>query len=102
MRRYPLLVILPATLALLTGASLTGADDALPAQPSIVDGDRHISWHEFRHELNAYPQATSTMDRDGVVWIRGHVESGIERVRLERLARKVRGATDIRNHLQTD
>ena len=102
MKRSPLLVTLPATLMLLIGASLSNADDTLLTQPSMPDGDGHISWHEFRHELGAYPQASSAMDRDGVVWIRGHVDSGIDRNRLERLARKIRGATDIRNHLLTD
>lgn len=95
------LLILPIAVSLLSVPLLAGADDALPAA-SVARSDGHISWHEFLHELGSYPQARSTMSEDGVVSIYGHVDGGIERTRIEKLARKIRGATDVRSQLDSD
>jgi len=68
----------------------------------IEPSDGHISWHEFRHEVAVYPQVNATIDHHGVVTLAGHVESSIDKNLIEKLARKIRGATDVRQTIGSD
>ncbi len=96
------------TLAAVVSMPLVGgtayAQHELENQPAMPEqnNDGHISWHEFRHELGVYPTANANMDHHGVITLSGHVDSGIEKNSLERIAMKVRGATDIKNLINID
>lgn len=89
--------------ALIVGAPAASAlaDNLLPSEP-IEARDTHISWHEFRHELGSYPQVQASMSREGVIMLWGHADDGIEKQRVDALARKVEGATEINNGVLTD
>ena len=64
--------------------------------------DTHISWHEFRHDLGAYPGVNAFMDKNGIVTLSGHTNSAYEKAQLNRLAIRVRGASDVKNRILTD
>lgn len=90
-----------AALAVGAPAAPAFADNLLPSEP-IEARDTHISWHDFRHELGNYPQVRASMSSGGVITLSGHASDGIERRRIEALARKVQGATAINNGLIAD
>jgi len=77
------------------------ADDQLPSEP-VKERNTHISWHEFRHELSGYSQVMASLSDDGVITLWGHPSDGIQKSRITALARKVEGATEIRNLMITD
>ncbi len=64
--------------------------------------DTHISWHEFRHDLGAYPSVIASMDKNGIITLSGHTDSSYEKAQLNRLAKRVKGASDIKNRILTD
>ena len=64
--------------------------------------DGHMSWHEFRHELGVYPSVNAAMNHHGVITLSGHVDSSADKDVIERLASKIRGATDVKNLIGTD
>lgn len=72
----------------------------LPVTQEEVDG--HISWHEFRHELLAYPSVNASMSQDGVITVTGHTDSVYGKRQIDGLANRVRGATDVNNLIVTD
>ena len=90
------------SMSLIGGAAY--ASHELENQPfmSEQDNDGHISWHEFRHELGAYPAINATIDRNGVIYLSGHVDSSFDSLLIERLAMKVRGAKALRISVDTD
>ena len=92
---------LVAALAVGAFAAPALADNLLPSEP-VEAKDSHISWHDFRHELGNYPQVQASMSSDGVITLSGHASDGIEKRRIEALARKVEGATEITNGLIAD
>ena len=71
-----------------------------PAVPEATDG--HISWHEFRHELGAFPSVNASMDHHGVVTPAGHTDDSLQKNLVEKLASKIRGATDIKSTISAD
>ena len=75
-----------------------GSTSAMPA----TAGDGHISWHEFRHDLGAFPGVNASMDHHGVVMLSGHMESSVDLTKIAKLAAKIRGATDIKNTMLAD
>ena len=80
------------------------ASHELENQPQAPEtsNDGHLSWHEFRHELGAYPTVTASMNHRGVITLAGHVDDSTDKLILERLAMKIRGATDIRSTIDSD
>ena len=79
------------------------ASHELEKQPAVAEAtDGHISWHEFRHELGAFAQVNATMDHHGIVTLTGHTDDSTEKNLVEKLASKIRGATDIRSTISTD
>ena len=80
------------------------ASHELENQPQAPEtsNDGHLSWHEFRHELGAYPTVTASMNHHGVITLAGHVDDSTDKLILERLAMKIRGATDIRSTIDSD
>lgn len=71
-----------------------------PAQQESADS--HISWHEFRHDLGSYAGVTASMDHHGVITLAGHADSNPEKRKVNNLAKKVRGATNVINLIGTD
>ena len=67
-----------------------------------VELDRHLSWHEFRHELGNYPQIQANMTHEGTVFLNGHANDSVEKQQVEKLARRIRGAVEVRNQISTD
>lgn len=67
-----------------------------------IEQDNHLSWHQFRHELNNYTQIQAQMTHEGIVYLYGHVEDSTEKQRVERLAMRIRGAIEVRNQIYTD
>lgn len=67
-----------------------------------VEQDNHLSWHQFRHELNSYTQIQAHMTHEGIVFLRGHADAATDKQRVERLARRIRGAVEVRNQILTD
>lgn len=67
-----------------------------------VEQDQHLSWHEFRHELGSYPQIQANMTHEGIVFLNGHADSASEKQQVEKLARRVRGAVEVRSLILTD
>lgn len=64
--------------------------------------DGHMSWHEFRHELGVYPSVNAVIDHHGVITLTGHVDNSTDIHAIERLASKIRGATDVKNLIDAD
>ena len=71
-----------------------------PANQEPVDS--HISWHEFRHDLGSYSGVTASIDHHGVITLAGHADSTPEKQKVNNLAIKVRGATNVINLVGTD
>lgn len=67
-----------------------------------VEQDHHLSWHEFRHELGSFPQIQAHMTHEGIVFLNGHADSASEKQQVEKMARQVRGAVEVRNQILTD
>lgn len=67
-----------------------------------VASDGHISWHEFRHELNGYPSINAIIDNQGQVTLSGHLETAYESNIISNLASKIRGASKIINLIDVD
>lgn len=62
----------------------------------------HISWHEFKHDLGSYPSVNAFMDKNGIITLSGHTDSAYEKAQLDRLAKRVLGASDVINRILTD
>lgn len=62
----------------------------------------HISWHEFKHDLGSYPSVIASMDENGIITLSGHTDSAYEKAQLDRLAKRVLGASDVKNRILTD
>jgi osmotically-inducible protein OsmY len=90
-----------ATIAVLNLANIAYAEDKLPKKP-VSEIAEHMSWHEFRHELNSFPQVTASMTHEGMLTLAGHTDSTIEKRYVEGYARKVFGVAEIRNLISTD
>ena len=96
------------TLAAIVSMPLIGgaayASHELENQPQVSESssDGHMSWHEFRHELGVFPSVTASMNHHGVITLAGHVDDSTDKLLLERLAMKIRGATDIRSTIDSD
>lgn len=90
------------SMSLISGAAYASHELENQSSMSEQNNDGHISWHEFRHELGAYPAINATIDRNGVINLSGHVDSSFDSLLIEKLAMKVRGATDIRISIDTD
>ena len=87
---------------LIAGSAYAAHDlEGNSAMPEAA-GDGHISWHEFRHDLGAYPGVSASMDHHGVVMLSGHMSSSVDLKKIAQLAAKIRGATDIKNHMMSD
>ena len=89
------------TSVLTSGMTMVEHELQNPIKPQ-VEQDTHLSWHQFQHELNSYAQVQAQMTHEGIVYLRGHLEDSTEKQRVERLARRVRGAIEVRNLIFTD
>ena len=89
------------TSILTSGVSMAENELEKPIEP-LVEQDTHLTWHQFRHELNNYTQIQAQMTHEGIVYLYGHVEDSTEKLRVERLAKRVRGAIMVRNQISTD
>ncbi len=88
---------------LLVLVSPAHATHDLAQQPAEqTPADSHISWHEFRHDLGSYSGVTAFMDHRGVITLAGHADSVPEKQKINSLAIKVRGATEVNNLIGTD
>ena len=87
---------------LLPGASALAEDELKKPVMQDVPADTHLSMHQFRHELGAFGTVEAYMSHEGVLTIHGHVDDGITRSEVERLARKVKGVVEVRNLIFTD
>ncbi len=87
---------------LLPGASALAEDELKKPVLQDVPADTHLSMHQFRHELGAFGTVEAYMSHEGVLTIHGHVDDGITRSEVERLARKVKGVVEVRNLIFTD
>ncbi len=76
--------------------------DLKQAPANQEPADSHISWHEFRHDLGSYAGVTASIDHHGVITLGGHADSSPEKRKINQLARKVRGATNVINLIGTD
>ena len=96
-------LIVASAFTLLTTVGVVHATDELEKPPVALDEvDSHISWHEFRHELLAFPGVNASMDHDGVITVVGHTKSLYDKRQIGNLATKVRGATNVNNRILTD
>ncbi len=87
---------------LVTSGNAFATDDLAQPPAAQKPADTHISWQKFRRELGAYPMAIASMDRNGVITLSGHTDSAIEKLRLNELAKRVNGASDVKNRILTD
>ena len=80
------------------------ASHELENQAAVPDAtaDGHMSWHEFRHELGAFSGINASMDHHGIVTLSGHADDSGSKNMIERLASKIRGASDIRSTITAD
>ena len=79
------------------------ASHELVQPPADQDPDNpHISWHEFKHDLGSYPSVNAYMDDNGVITIIGHTDSAYEKSQLDKLAKRVSGASEVLNRILTD
>ena len=79
------------------------ASHELENQAAVAEStDGHMSWHEFRHELGVFVGVTASMDHHGVVTLAGHADDNSQKNLIERLASKIRGASDIRSTISAD
>ena len=86
---------------LLAGTAYASHELETNSAPKAIS-DGHMSWHEFRHELTAYPSVNAVIDSQGRVTLTGHVESSIEASAIEALASKIRSASQIINRIDSD
>jgi osmotically-inducible protein OsmY len=90
-----------ATIAVLNLANIAYAEDKLPKKP-VSEIAEHMSWHEFRHELNSFPQVTASMTHAGMLTLAGHADNNTEKQKIEGYARMVLGVAEINNLISTD
>ncbi len=96
-------LITATVLTSLIGFSTAHAShDMVKAPAKQLPADSHISWHEFRHDLGAFPGVTASIDHHGVITLAGHTDSATDKLKLDGLAVKVRGATEVVNLIGTD
>ena len=96
-------VIIASIFALLAVVSPAYATHDLAQAPVVkTPADSHISWHEFRHDLGSYSGVTATINHHGVITLAGHADSVPEKLKINSLAIKVRGATEVNNLIGTD
>ncbi len=96
-------LIIASAMTLLTIVGTAHATHELKSAPvANEESDGHISWHEFRHELLAYPSVNASMNQEGVITIIGHTNSRYGKNEIDRLANRVRGATEVDNSILTD
>ena len=96
-------VISASIITLLVLVSPAYATHDLAQQPAEqTPADSHISWHEFRHDLGSYAGVTASIDHHGVITLAGHSDSVPEKRKINSLAMKVRGATEVTNLIVTD
>ena len=96
-------VISASIVTLLVLASPAYATHDLAKKPADQKpADSHISWHEFRHDLGSYPSVTASIDHHGVITLAGHADSSPQKQKINSLAIKVRGATEVNNLIGTD
>ena len=96
-------VISASIITLLVLVSPAYATHDLTQQPAEqTPADSHISWHEFRHDLGSYAGVTASIDHHGVITLAGHADSVPEKRKINNLAMKVRGATEVNNLIGTD
>lgn len=94
-------VVAVITTQLIAGTAYASHQLTTPKDTHAAKADGHISWHEFRQDVSSYPMVNASIDHFGVISLTGEVESAVDKAALERLASKVRGATDIQGTLST-
>ncbi len=87
---------------LVTSGNAFAAHELAQPPANQEPADTHISWHEFRHDLGAYPSVIASMDKNGIVTLSGHTDSAYEKAQLNRLASRVTGASEVKNLILTD
>lgn len=96
-------LIIASVFTLLTTVGIVHATDELEKAPVAQEEvDSHISWHEFKHEILAYPSVSASMSQDGVITVIGHTENMVDKSKIGELASRVSGATDVNNNIFTD
>jgi len=71
-----------------------------PAPEKPVDS--HLTWHQFEHELLGFEPIHAVMSHEGVLTLSGHVEDGMTRAQIVKMAEKVVGVVEVRNLIFTD
>lgn len=95
--------IIAAVLSSLIGISSAYASHDMVMPPvEQSPADSHISWHEFRHDLGSFPGVVASIDHHGVITLAGHTDSSDEKRKIDGLAAKVRGATEVINLIGAD
>ena len=95
--------VIATVLSSLIGFSSAYASHDIVKPPAEQEPtDSHISWHEFRHDLGSFPGVVASIDHHGVVTLAGHTDSSNEKRKIDDLAIKVRGATEVINLIRTD
>ena len=97
-------VFIAATIltSLITFGNAFAAHDLVQPPVEQEPANTHISWHEFRHELGAYPSVNAFMDKNGIITLTGHTDSVYGKAQLNKLARRVSGASDVKKWIGTD
>lgn len=96
-------LVAASIITLLFSAVPAYAEHDLAQKPAQQEpADSHISWHEFRHDLGSYAGVTASIDHHGVITLAGHADSSPDKRKINQLAVKVRGATNVINLIGTD
>ena len=92
-------VVSASIVSLLVFAGSAYATHELAQRPvDQIPADSHMSWHEFRHDLGV----TASIDHHGVITLAGHADSTPQKQKINSLAIKVRGATEVKNLIGID
>ena len=88
--------------SLMTFGNASASHELVQPPTDQEPANTHISWHEFKHDLGSYPSVIASMDNNGIITLSGHTDSAYEKAQLDRLAKRVLGASDIKNRILTD